>query len=84
MAEQAKHDVGTTGDLGRSTNQASYRATDQLQLADDDQSSHSADGMNNVEIQLPQSVDINEFAQILEMAFETNGIESYKVKYIGK
>lgn len=36
---------------------------------------------NKVLIQLPKSVDLNEFAQILEMAFETHGIESYHVKY---
>lgn len=36
---------------------------------------------NSVLIQLPKSVDINEFAAILEMTFETHGIESYQVKY---
>ncbi|MFC6253883.1 hypothetical protein ACFP1H_04725 [Secundilactobacillus hailunensis] len=36
---------------------------------------------NDVVIHLPQSVDINEFAQILEDAFETHGIESYQVSY---
>ncbi|MTV83128.1 hypothetical protein [Secundilactobacillus folii] len=37
--------------------------------------------LNNVTIQLPKSVDINAFAEILETAFESHGIESYKVKY---
>ncbi|GAX03669.1 hypothetical protein IWT140_01294 [Secundilactobacillus pentosiphilus] len=36
---------------------------------------------NNVVIHLPQSVDINEFAHILETAFEAHGIESYQVSY---
>lgn len=36
---------------------------------------------NDVVIHLPQSVDINEFAHILEAAFEEHGIESYHVSY---
>ncbi|MCH5461991.1 hypothetical protein HC026_08240 [Lactobacillus sp. LC28-10] len=36
---------------------------------------------NDVLIHLPQSVDINEFAHILETAFEEHGIESYQVSY---
>ncbi|GAX07321.1 hypothetical protein IWT5_00054 [Secundilactobacillus silagincola] len=36
---------------------------------------------NDVVIHLPQSVDINEFAHILEAAFEEHGIESYQVSY---
>ncbi|KRK97433.1 hypothetical protein FD04_GL001458 [Secundilactobacillus odoratitofui DSM 19909 = JCM 15043] len=35
----------------------------------------------SVRIQLPQSVDMTEIAQILETAFEAHGIESYHVSY---